>query len=255
MNKPYVVNYIPSVYYELQKYKETFENLKKELKFISIKTEFFNSAKILLVDISKVKVDESLSIPRRSTSKIATKIKRVVNTDTNQISSNWMERFINSFLDLEELLFNYYILNNLGELKVRKPSKHISDTLDAKKPETMLNRVLQGVSILLRYDNYILKTEYKEIQRKKTKVKREEKKKLTEEKKLEEKKKKNPFQQFKQMLMKFRITFFVAFSELILIILASQFNQLRSVRILTYVLIPLLFIAFILGFIFERRKK
>ena len=152
-------------------------------------------------------------------------------------------------------MFNYYVLNNLGEIKVRKPSKHISDTLDAKKPETMLNRVLHGISILLRYDNYILKIEHKEMQGKKAKVKRDEKKKLIEEKKPEEKKKKALLQQIKIILMKYRITFFIAFSELILIILASQFTQLRSVRILTYVLIPLLFVAFILGIIFERRKK
>jgi len=200
-------------------------------------------------------VDESLDIPKKSTSELAGKTKRILQSDPNKIISDWLERFITSFLDLEEILFNYYVLNYLGDIRVRKPSKHISDALDARKPETMLDRVLKGISILLRYDNYILKTDYKEIQSKKAKKKREEKKKLADEKKLLEKKKMPFFQQTKQVLMKYKITFLVAFGELILIILAFQFTQLRFVRILIYTLIPVFFIAFILGFIFESRKK
>ena len=168
--------------------------------------------------------------------------------------------FIQDFNDLEQLLEECVILKFDGTRIQRQPISYVSQVNRVQKLETKLSYVLEGLERLtLLRNNLMLKKEYKKIKeekiREKEEKKVEEKKKIADEKKLFEKKKMSFFQQIKQVLMKYKITFLVAFGELILIILAFQFTQLRSVRILIYTLIPVFFIAFVLGFIFERRKK
>ncbi len=200
--------------------------------------------------MSRQKIEEHWQLPNDFTKQTSTKIKGRLNIGSTEPTGIWIDNFISKYVELEVYLSQCYILDPSGSIKVRKPSKFISSALEAQKFDTMINRVIVGLTKILAFGNRIvLRSDYENEKKHRDRLKRIAKSKRTEMKVTEKKK------IVKDKIIRFRTTFLFLFLELVIIVLSFFFNDIIWVRILLYTLIPVFLILVVIGFFLEKKRR
>ena len=237
-------------YHELLRFKQEFEELKINLANIRLLRSVFDPLKTSLVNWSKQQAEGYLEMPNEYSKSISQNIKNRFNIGSAEPTGIWIDKFISKYVDLESYLFQCYILDPSEKILYRKPSKFISSALEAQKFDTMIDRILKGISKILAYGNRIvLKRDYNEKKKQRDRLKREEKRK-EEEKKLHEKK-----SFIIDLIVRYKTTYALLFLELVIIVLSVLFTDIMWVRILLFTLIPVFLVMAIVGYILESKNK